>query len=184
MSVEPIVTVADLDTMPEDGNRYEVIEGELLVSKAPGVLHQIVSMNLTSLLLTHLRANPVGQLLATPGIVFDDTDAVIPDLAFIASARMAEIISGDRVTGPPDLIIEVLSPGSSNMQRDRIVKRQLYAKWGVAEYWIAEIENRSIEIYVLEFNVFELRATVREDNLVISNVIPGFSCKACEIFRF
>src|SRR5437773_7413775 len=141
--IEPLLTVADLDACPEDNNRYELIEGELFVSRAPGIPHQRVLLNLIIGLTEYLAHHPIGILVPGAGAVFSDYDAVILDLVFVRSERWNSVVSKDRFSGPPDLVIEVISPGKENRERDLLVKRQLYAKYGVAEYWIVDTENRS-----------------------------------------
>jgi len=100
MRVAPLLTVSDLDDLPEDGNRYELIEGELFASKAPGITHQLTFGILFDTLSTFLKSNPVGKIIATPGLILSDLDAVIPDLVFIRNERLAEVISGERLIGP------------------------------------------------------------------------------------
>ena len=159
--IEPLVTVDDLDAMPEDGNRYEVIEGELFVSRAPGVPHQRVSTNAVAIFWNYLAENPIGEVIATPGLIFGKFSGVIPDIVFYTHERAKEIISGERLVAAPELVIEILSRGSENVARDRIVKRQLYAKYGVAEYWIVDAENRAIEVYRLQNGTLELAVNFR-----------------------
>src|SRR5215471_8618362 len=88
---EPILLVSDLDLMPDDTNRYEVIDGELFVSKAPSIEHQIVSSNLNAEFVLYLRANPIGKVVPTPGIVFGEIDGVIPDLVFVSNGTLERI---------------------------------------------------------------------------------------------
>src|ERR1041384_7376490 len=95
--VEPLLTIDDLDSLPDDGNRYEIIEGELFVSRAPNLKHQRVSMNITRLVMPYLARNPIGEILATPGLILSKYDGVIPDLVFISYEQRDEIASGDRV---------------------------------------------------------------------------------------
>ena len=106
------------------------------------------------------RSRIAPQLLqtATPGLIFGQYGAVIPDLVFYTHERGEEIIANDRLIAAPDIVIEILSPGRENVSRDRIAKRQLYAKYGVKEYWIADSENRSVEIYRLTDKGLELAA--------------------------
>ena len=132
--VEPILNVADLDLMPDDGNRYELIEGELTASRAPGLPHQRILRNLTIRMGVFLERSPVGEMLSTPGVIFDNHNAVIPDIIFISHDRIAEIADGDKVMGAPDLAVEIVSPGAENARRDRMVKLQTYSKFGVREY--------------------------------------------------
>ncbi|HWC77452.1 MAG TPA: Uma2 family endonuclease [Blastocatellia bacterium] len=144
--IEPLVTVADLDLMPDDGNRYEIIDGEMLVSRTPGLTHQTISANLLVSLKNYLLQNPVGDAWATPGVIFDELNAVIPDLVFVSKARRAEVAPGERIVGAPDILIEILSPESENERRDRVIKRQVYARFGVKEYWIIDPVNRAVEV--------------------------------------
>lgn len=181
--IEPMVTVADLDAMPDDGNRYEVIEGEIFVSRAPNLEHQRIVVNLLKDFLKYLDQNPIGEVLTGPGVIFSDYDGVIPDLVFIRHERRREIASGDRITGAPDLVSEILSPGTGNIQRDRVAKRQLYGKHGVLEYWIVDRENRVVEVYRLNERVLELVATFTERDEIISSVLPGFRCRVNRIFE-
>src|SRR5215216_2698928 len=106
--VEPIVTVADLDLMPEDGNRYEVIEGEIFVSRAPSLTHQIIVKNFITSIQDYLNRNPIGFVVPGPGVIFSEISGVIPDVIFISNERRDEIASGEKVTGAPDLVIEIV----------------------------------------------------------------------------
>lgn len=180
--VEPIVTVADLDLMPEDDNRYEVIEGELFVSRAPGLTHQIIVGNLYSSIRGHLDQNPIGIVVAGPGVIFSEISGVIPDVIFISNERRVEIASGEKVTGAPDLVIEIVSPGAENERRDRVVKRQLYGRYGVKEYWVVDAQSRSVEIYLNDGQALRLAATLREPDEITSAVLPGYRCKVERIF--
>lgn len=181
--IEPLMTVDDLDAMPEDGNRYEVIEGELFVSRAPGLPHQIVSGNIFAHLWNYLTDNPVGKVITTPGLVFSQYSGVIPDIVFYTHARAEEIIANERLIAAPDIVIEILSPGRENISRDRIAKRQLYAKHGVQEYWIVDSENRSVEIYRLAAQSLELAAMLRSNDNITSPLLSGFSCRLSKIFE-
>src|SRR5437660_10119384 len=148
--IEPLLTVADLDACPDDSNRYELIGGELFVSRAPGISHQRVVLNLEMSLSRYLSDNPIGILVPGAGAIFSDYDAVIPDLAFVRNERWNQVVTGEKFTGALDLVIEILSPGTQNHQRDSSAKRRLYGKYGVEEYWIADSENLSFSIFRLE----------------------------------
>jgi Uma2 family endonuclease len=180
--IEPLLTVADLDIMPDDGNRYEIIEGELFVSRSPSLTHQSVSGNLFHSIRTYLVENPIGEIWATPGVIFSDYSGVIPDLVFVSHARRNEIASGDRITGAPDLMIEILSPGAENDRRDRLAKRQLYGKYGVTEYWIVDFEKRLIEVYLLRGQTLELQSLLTEQNEITSSALPGYRERVETIF--
>src|SRR6202171_6785909 len=125
-TIEPLLTVADLDAFPDDdGNRYELIGGELFVSRAPGIPHQRVLLNIQKAFLNYLDQNSVGIIVPGAGAVFSEYDAVIPDLVFVRNERWAEIVFEERFVGGPDIVIEVLSPGAENRGRALSVKRQL-----------------------------------------------------------
>lgn len=114
----PRLTNADLEAMPEDGNRYEVIDGELYVSSAPGFLHQTVLTNIVGAFLDYLREHPIGRIVPGVGVIFDDYDCVIPDLVFATHERMRKTPVGGRFQAAPEIVIEILSPGPSNARRD------------------------------------------------------------------
>jgi len=158
--VEPLMTVEDIDAMPEDGNRYEVIEGELFVSRAPGLPHQIISVNIVYEFKKYLDQHPIGLVIPTPGLVFSQYSGVIPDI-----------------------VIEILSPVRENVSRDRVAKRQLYAKHGVEEYWIVDSENRSVEIYRLASEKLEPAKMLRDQDEITSRLLPGFTCPLASIFK-
>jgi Uma2 family endonuclease len=117
--IEPLMTVDDLDAMPEDGNRYEVIEGELFVSRAPGLPHQLVTGNILHQFMNFLDHNPIGRIVSTPGLILSQFSGVIPDLVFYSHERGKEIIANDRLKAAPEIVIEILSPGRENISRDR-----------------------------------------------------------------
>jgi len=181
--IEPLVTVDDLDATPEDGNRYEVIEGELFVSRAPGVPHQRVLKNTIFNFETYLIETPIGEIIPTPGLIFGKYSGVIPDIVFYTHERAKEIISGERLVAAPELVIEILSRGSMNVTRERIVKRQLYAKYGVEEYWIIDAENRAIEVYRLQNGILELAVIFRYEDEITTPLLPGLNCSVASIFR-
>jgi Uma2 family endonuclease len=183
-SIEPLLTVADLDAFPDDdGNRYELIGGELFVSRAPGIPHQRVLLNLEISLSEYLKAHPIGILVPGAGAIFSDYDAVIPDLAFVRNERWDEVVTGEKFTSAVDLVIEILSPGTQNRQRDLSAKHQLYGKYGVKEYWIVDSENQSVLIFRLRKQMLEEIATLAGDQELTSALLPGFQLKADAIFK-
>lgn len=181
--IEPLLTAADLDTLPDDGNRYELFEGEIFVSRAPGLSHQRVLGNLYAIIRAYLRQHPLGEVLLTPGVIFDDFNSAIPDAVFVSKQRRRAIIEGERVTGAPDLVIEIVSPGKENDRRDRVVKRQVYGKHGVKEYWVADPQNKSVEIYRLRRHTLALVETLLDEDELTSAALPGFKCSISSIFE-
>jgi Uma2 family endonuclease len=181
--IEPLLTVADLDACPEDNNRYELIEGELFVSRAPGIPHQRVILNLEITLSSYLREHPIGILVPGAGAIFSDYDAVIPDLAFVRNERWDQVVTGEKFTGALDLVIEVTSPGAENRRRDLFVKRQLYGKYGVAEYWVVDSDNRQIEVYRLQEQQLESAGTFKNSDTFVTPLLPGFILPVNTIFK-
>jgi Uma2 family endonuclease len=181
--VEPELTIEDLEAMPDDGNRYEIIEGELFVSRSPGLTHQIVSDNIVFLIRDYLRTNTIGVVVSTPGLVLSDLSGVIPDIVFFSNERRDRVVSDERLIGSPELVIEILSGGAENSKRDRIVKRQLYAKHCVSEYWIVDYRIRTVDIYRLIEESLELVVTLNEQDKLSSPVLPQFECRVQDVFR-
>src|SRR5437868_1275572 len=104
--VEPLLTIADLDALPEDENRYELFEGELFVSRAPSLSHQRVLGNLYLILRAYLEQNSIGEVVPTPGVIFNEFNSAIPDAVFISRQSLSEIISGERMVRAPELVLE------------------------------------------------------------------------------
>jgi Uma2 family endonuclease len=182
--IEPLLTVAHLEACPNDNNRYELIGGELFVSRAPGLSHQRILLNLGNALSEYLRNNPLGILVPGAGAVFSEYDAVIPDLAFVRNERWEQVVTGEKFTGPLDLVIEIVSPGKENRERDLLVKRQLYAKYGVAEYWIVDPENRQVVIYRLQEKILEEVTALTEHEEITSAIFPDWHLPVDSIFLF
>ena len=183
-SIEHLITVADLENFPEDdGNRYELIEGELFVSTAPGIPHQVVLRNLLFHLHSYLESNQIGKIVPGPGAVFSNFDAVIPDIVVVRNERWDQIVSNNRFNAAPDLVIEILSPGSENRRRDEIAKRRLYGKYGVEEYWIVDVESRSVAIYRLQGSVLEEFANFSHDQTIVSAMLAELNLEVASIFK-
>jgi len=179
-----ILTIADWDSMPHgDGNRYEIIEGELFVSRSPGLTHQIVLTNLTSLIWSYLKTNPIGTVAGNSGLVLSNITGVIPDLVFFRKEQRETIVTDDRLTGAPALVVEIVSPGPANIRRDRITKLQLYAAYSIPEYWIVNPGSKTLEKYVNSDSSLILLETLGEDENLTTMAIPGFSCQMREIFN-
>ena len=122
--------------LPNDGKRYEIIEGELYVSPSPSEKHQRAATNLTYTLVGHSRTHRLGRVYAAPfDVVLAFTSIVQPDILFISTERLG-ILTAANVQGAPDLVVEIISPSST--KTDQEVKRDLYAKYGVKHYWVFE----------------------------------------------
>ena len=181
--VDPILTVADLDLMPDDDNRYELFEGEVFVSRAPGLPHQRILTNLLILLELHLKEHPVAKVWPNPGVIFDNFNAAIPDIVLVSSEHIEAIASGEKVTGAPDLVIEVVSQGAENERRDRTVKRQAYSKFGVQEYWVVDRYQQTVEVYRLEQTQLILVTTLETKDQLTTPLLPDFTCQVSQVFE-
>jgi Uma2 family endonuclease len=140
------ITWQDVQQLPDDGHRHEAIEGELYVTPAPSFRHQRISQRLEQALLELLEKPGLGIVVHAPvGVEFPSTgEGVQPDIVFISAARRAIITEPD-IQGAPDLVIEILSPTTAN--RDRGIKRKLYERQGVGQYWIVDPEARAVEVW-------------------------------------
>jgi len=132
-------TSSDLEAFPDnDGKRYEIIDGELYVSRQPHFYHQRVCGRIFSML-EQASQHGEGEPVIAPGLIFADDDDVAPDVIWLSSARKATTLGPDgKLHAAPELIVEVLSPGVANEKRDREAKLKLYSRRGVGEYWIVD----------------------------------------------
>ena len=161
-------TLADLHAMPDDGRRYELINGEIVVAAAPGEPHMIVQTELQLLILPSERVHGRGKLFIAPHEVHLPTgDIVQPDLFFVTTEHFA-IRRGTHVEGVPDLVVEVISTSSRN--RDRVEKRHIYETAGVREYLIADPMDRTLTALMLRQRRY---VTIRPVGSVLqSTVLP------------
>ena len=177
-------TSADIEALPDDGKRYEVIDGELYVSKQPHCYHQLSCSNANTLLGVWSRTAGLGLVMTAPGLIFDDDDDVAPDLVWISNTRMSAALEPDgKLHMAPELVIEVLSPGHSNERRDREAKRKLYSRRGVQEYWIIDWRSRQIQVYRRDNAQLTLNATMLEPDSLSTPLLPGFSCFVRDLFE-
>lgn len=178
-------TIHDLDAMPDDGGwkRYEVIGGELLVTRAPHIRHQGAGGKLYLRLENWSEQTGLGSAFQTPGVIFSEIDAVIPDVVWISRERLAYgIDEAGHLIVAPELMIEVLSPGAINEKRDKEMKLKLYSLHGVREYWVVSWQQKSLEIYRRQDAQLQLIGTLLEDDTLTSPLLPDFSTPIAQIF--
>ena len=180
--VEPLLTNADLECLPDDGNRYELIEGEIYMSTAPDLIHQRTARKILVTFDKYLEQNPIGEILFGVGVILSNYDGVIPDLVYLSNERRDEIATGERIYGAPTLAIEILSPGNQNRERDRKLKLKLYARFGVEEYWIVDPRERSIEVYRREGETLKLFTTFVSDETITTPLLQGFASAVKSFF--
>jgi Uma2 family endonuclease len=163
-------TYEDLFALPDDGQRYEIIEGDLYQMPSPTSAHGVTIRNLM------LLFGPVievlhGWLLTAPlDVFFAGADPVQPDIVVLLPNGNARVVARG-VEGPPDLLIEVLSP--SNRGRDLLTKRALYARAGVREYWIVDPTNRTVELLNLDRDAFHTMQVASGDEAIFSPLLGG-----------
>ena len=165
----------------EEGYIYELINGEIVRRSSPSTAHQVASENLNFHLQTFVRAQKLGRCFTAPfDVAFDDENLAVPDLFFVRAANVS-IISKRCVEGLPDLVVEILSPGT--WHTDRGNKMKLYRRFGVAEYWIVDPKNQAIEIHALQNGECELVSFASETGEIESSVLPGFKLDVQKIFE-
>jgi Uma2 family endonuclease len=177
-----MLTVSDVESMPDDGNRYEVIDGELFVSTAPSWFHQFALRKLMVAFDLYLQRNPIGEVAFGVGVIFDQFNGVIPDLVYLSHERL-KTVGGERLSGAPEIVVEALSPGARNEMRDRTVKRHLYHENGVSEYWILDLEAKSVEIHVAgRTGGFQSKIVLHENDVITTALLPGFAFPVANLF--
>ncbi|CAA9311771.1 MAG: hypothetical protein AVDCRST_MAG68-1396 [uncultured Gemmatimonadetes bacterium] len=173
---------AEFERLPDDGNRYEVIAGQLVVTPSPGFAHQEIIGRLFVQMRPFVDAHRLGHLILSPfDVLFGEGDYLVPDLSFVRADRAA-IIRKHGVEGPPDLLVEVLSESTSF--RDRGIKRERYAHFGVAQYWV--IDPRSSQIHVYRLLEDAERPTVLTSGTLEWEPVAGgptLSLDVAELFR-
>ncbi len=169
-------TVTDLASMPEDGKRRELLNGELIVLDSPNTDHQTILSNVYDAVKMFLKAHRLGRVFFAPvDVVLEMDDVLVPDLVFVSNERL-EIIK-KRIEGAPDWVIEVLS--ESTRRRDLHQKRDLYTRHGVRTYWVIDPESEEIRVWENGDGptIFERGATLSVSSL------PGFKLSLDEVFN-
>ncbi|MGH9766022.1 MAG: Uma2 family endonuclease [Blastocatellia bacterium] len=176
-------TTADLADFPDNGFRYEIIGGELFVSKQPHFHHQYTCTQLAAFLQNWSIESKLGQAIFAPGIIFADDDNVAPDVVWVSFERRATAVHKDgKFHQAPELVVEVLSPGSVNELRDRKAKLDLYSRRGVEEYWIVDRIARQVEVYRRKRRKLHLVETLHQKDTLQTPLLPGFSCLVRDLF--
>ncbi len=180
--VIPKLTYEEFRRLPEDGRRYELIHGEVLLTPSPNVGHQAALRNLSTSLVNYLAKNPLGQIFFAPLDVRLGADTALqPDLIFISKDR-AGIIQEDFIMGPPDLVAEILSP--STAAHDRATKLQIYAEAGVNEVWLIDPRARTVEILKRQGNKYLFDVILAANQVLSSGLFPAWQLPLNELFAF
>jgi len=177
------LTYDDFVHFPDDGKRHELIDGEHYVTPSPNTKHQQVSGRLYLLIGTWLETNPTGQLFYAPyDVVISRFDIVEPDLLYFSNDRAATAITVLHATSAPDLVVEIGSPGTR--KRDETIKRRLYERSGVLEYWVVDPEIDLIRVYRRTNDTFDRPIELsREAGEVLSTaLLPGLPIPLAKVF--
>ncbi|RMD92127.1 MAG: Uma2 family endonuclease [Calditrichaeota bacterium] len=173
-------TYEDYRNLPDNGTRYEILAGELLMSPSPTRLHQIILLELSSRLNAFVKSHNLGQIFIAPfDVVLSKHNVVQPDIVFV-SQKQQHLVFETHIHGAPDLIVEILSPGS--IRRDRDIKRKIYSKFGVTEYWIVNPRQRTVEVYRLRNQVLRRAEIFRDADVLTSPLLPGFELPVNLVF--
>ncbi|GAB4580942.1 MAG: Uma2 family endonuclease [Anaerolineales bacterium] len=176
-------TSADLDLLPENGLRYEIIDGELFMTKMPHWEHQRTCGKIFRALDEWSQKTNLGQASLNPGVIFSETDDVVPDVVWISHERLEALLDeAGHLTGAPELAIEVLSPGVMNERRDRQAKLKLYEMQGVREYWIVNWRLREVEVFRRDGARLLLVGKLLTEDTLTSPLLPGFACLVTDLF--
>jgi Uma2 family endonuclease len=177
------LTYDDFMQFPDDGKRHELIDGAHYVTPSPYAKHQTIVLALGSVLRAHVRPRQLGRIFIAPfDVVFSDFDVVEPDVLFVSQARQADVLTAAHVRGAPDLVVEIGSP--STRKRDETIKRHLYERFGVAEYWVVDPDLDAIKVYRLASGRFERVAelSLERDDVLTSPLFPGLELRLADIF--
>jgi Uma2 family endonuclease len=177
----PKLTYEDLALYPDDGKRHELIDGVHFVTPAPHLRHQRVLQNLNHRLDSFVRERELGRVYIAPAdVVLSDVDVVQPDLLFISRERLD--IADAVVRGAPDLVVEVASPASR--RQDEVLKRGLYDRAGVAEYWLVDPDAETVKVFRRHASEFgrPLLLSASEGDRLETPLLPGLEIPLTAIF--
>jgi len=178
------LTYDDFVQFPDDGLRHELIDGEHYVTPSPNTKHQRVSINLTVLIGGWLERNPIGQVFHAPfDVVFSKYDVVEPDLLYLSNERASDALTPLHVRGVPELVIEIGSPGTR--KRDETIKRRLYERAGVTDYWVVDPQIDTIRVYRREGNGFArvVELSAESSDVLTTTLLPGLEIPLSRVFK-
>ncbi|MEW6378176.1 MAG: Uma2 family endonuclease [bacterium] len=176
----PKLSYRDYVLFPDNGKRHEIIDGDHFMSPSPSTRHQRISRNLAIIIASFLREQELGELFYAPcDVILSDHDIVVPDLIYVSNQNKG-IITEDNIQGPPDLIVEILSP--STRSYDQVLKKDLYEAFGVKEYWIIDPDKETVEIYRLSAGRFPGSEIHSRSQVLKAGIIPGLEIPLDKVF--
>ncbi len=172
-------TYHDYVQLPDD-KRYELVEGELFLVPSPVTCHQRISGKIHVALYQYLMKNDLGEVFCAPyDVVLSEINVLQPDLLFVSGER-AGVVKEANIQGAPDLVVEILSPSTG--QRDLGIKRTLYAKYGVREYWIVDPDAKTVEVLSLTETGYRTKQIVPQTGVLNSELFPDLDLNLTRIF--
>jgi Uma2 family endonuclease len=181
IAVDNRVTADDYRALPEGGKRYQLIEGDLYMSPSPNRFHQEISLNIALCIGNYLKSHPVGKVFDAPLDVYLNNDNVFqPDLVFIARENY-RVLTDAGIEGVPDLVIEILSPGTAKL--DRNLKQRVYAQCGVKEMWLVDPETTTVAVYYLQQNASQPAAVYSIADRFTSSFLPDLVFSVADFFK-
>lgn len=178
------LTYDDLLLFPDDGKRHELIDGEHYVTASPNLRHQAISGRLHLFIGTWLRDHPLGRVFYAPlDVLFSRFDVVEPDMLYVSHERAPDLLSGQYVTGAPDLVVEIGSPTTRG--RDETIKRRLYERSNVTEYWVVDPEIDVIRVYRREGESFArpIELSAEAHDVLTTALLPGLEIPLNHVFE-
>ena len=167
---------------PVDDTRYELIGGVLFIAPQTHWEHQLVCGRLLTAL-HGCEHNAAGLAVRAPGVIFDEDEALAPDVVWVARHRLASLLDPDGyLRGAPDLVAEVLYPGDAQNDLVRHAKLDVYSRRRVREYWIVDWQARTVDIFRPQGDALELAASLGAEDTLESPLLLGFSCRVAELF--
>ena len=177
------LTYEQYRALPENGNRYEVVQGELLMTAAPLVSHQRILRNLFSILDKHIAAKDWGEVYFAPiEIYLGDEDFVQPDLVCVAKSHL-EIVKEKNIVGAPDLVVETLGVSPSTARTDRVLKMNTYARHHVPHYWIVDPAAQTLEAFEWNQGAYRLSAARAEAEDFAPILFPDLTIHLTDLWK-
>jgi Uma2 family endonuclease len=178
------LTYDDYVHFPEDGQRHELIDGEHFVTPTPIRKHQAITTNLCGLIWLYLQSHPVGRVFVAPfDVIFSNFDIVQPDLLYLSRQRLTEIETSPWIRGAPNLVVEIGSPATR--KKDETVKRRLYERYGVEEYWVIDPELDTVHVYRRAGEHYErsLELWLERGEVLTTPLLPDLDLPLMKIFE-
>lgn len=176
----PQITRHDYEDMPDGPPYYQVVEGDLIMSPSPTLYHQRVAGRIFFRISSYLEKKPVGEAFIAPLDVFlTEVNVFQPDVVFV-SAQRSSIIASEGLEGAPDLVVEILSPGTAKI--DKGSKRKIYARTGVQELWLVDPDLKQVQVFELAADPDAPARTIQPEGVLTTKLLPGLRIRAAGVF--